>query len=95
MDRFEEMLQKTMKMSPGEQKQANEKNRGSCICGKCPSYYDCMREKNELLYCTLGRSPCPVTLTGCLCPACPVTALDGLKHFYFCAKGSEREQRGL
>jgi len=95
MDKFEEIIEKTTKMSPDEQEQGNEKNRGFCICGKCPSHDSCMKGKNELLYCFNGKSACTVTKKGCLCPTCPMTSLNGLKHFYFCAKGSEREQRGL
>jgi hypothetical protein len=64
-----------------------------CICEPCPSYTECMRAENELLFCINGRSPaCAFEKKGCACPACPVTAARGLKHAYYCIKGAEREQ---
>jgi len=34
-------------------------------------------------------------MKGCLCPNCPVTGIMGLSHAYYCAKDSEKEQRGM
>ena len=95
MDKFIEMAKKIEQMSPDEKKQAMMKNRSMCICGGCPSYNSCMKEKDELLYCSMGKSACTIEMKGCICPTCPVTSMMGLTHAYYCAKGSEKELRGI
>lgn len=95
MDTFGEMLEKMMQMGPEEQKAMIEKLKALCICGKCPTYDDCMRQTSELLYCNKGSSVCSVRKTGCICPTCPVSPMLGLKNAYYCARGSEREIRGI
>lgn len=95
MDKFMEMAKKMEQMSPEEKKQMMMKNRSMCICAGCPTYTSCMKEKNELLFCSTGKSACTVEMKGCLCPTCPVTGMMGLSHAYYCAKGSEKEQRGM
>lgn len=95
MDKFIEMAKKMEQMSPEEKKQAMMKNRSMCICGGCPTYNPCMREKNELLFCAMGKSACAVEMNACICPTCPVTNMMGLTHAYYCIKGSEKEQRGM
>jgi hypothetical protein len=95
MDKFEEMAEKMARMSDGELKKTVSSLMAKCICGKCPIYNDCMKGKKEALFCELGKSPCPITKKACLCPTCPVAPLLGLKHGYYCIKGSEKELRGL
>jgi len=95
MDKYEEMQQKMSQMSTGEKNVILERNRGLCSCPKCPTYNDCMKEKQDRMYCWTGKSPCTVNPTGCLCPACPVAALMGYSHASYCTGGSEREIRGL
>lgn len=71
-----------------------EDNKKKCICEPCPSYTECMRVGNELLFCVTGKSAdCKFEKQGCLCPTCPVTAILGLKKAYYCIKGSEAEQK--
>ncbi|UCE96996.1 MAG: DUF2769 domain-containing protein [Candidatus Bathyarchaeota archaeon] len=83
-------------MGEEERMKAIETKKEICVCGGCPSYNDCAREKKELLYCALGKSAtCITDEAGCICPNCPVTEQMGLTHDYFCTKGSEREQRGM
>ncbi len=68
--------------------------RALCACRECPTYNECMREKDELLFCFGGKSlSCTFEKKGCLCPTCPVTGLAGLSKVYFCIRGSEQEQR--
>jgi hypothetical protein len=67
-----------------------------CICDGCPTYNECMREKDELLFCLEGKSPaCTFEKKGCLCPGCPVTDTAGLSKAYFCIRGTEQQQRGM
>jgi hypothetical protein len=69
------------------------KNRGKCICEPCPTYNECMRADESLLFCVTGRSvKCTFEKKGCTCPTCPVTKVLGLKKAYYCIKGTEQEQ---
>lgn len=96
MDKFEKALQMMAKMSKRQRMEAVEAKKKLCVCGGCPSYNDCAREKKELLYCTLGDSvECITEEAGCICPSCPVTDQMGLNHDYFCTRGSEKEQREI
>ncbi|WAC05055.1 MAG: DUF2769 domain-containing protein [Methanoregula sp.] len=95
MDKFEEMMQKMAKMTDAERTMMMDKNKVLCICGKCPTYNDCAKEKTEILYCVTGKSACTLSKTGCICPACPITPMLGLKHAYYCTNGSEPELRGM
>jgi hypothetical protein len=63
-------------------------NNTKCICGGCPSYTDCMQDKNELLYCSRGKTECEVTKNGCMCEDCPLFAEFGLKELYYCISGA-------
>jgi Protein of unknown function (DUF2769) len=95
MDKFEEMAAKMAKMSEAELKNTVSGLVAKCICGKCPTFNDCMKGKKEALFCELGKTGCAVTKKVCLCPTCPVTSMLGLKHGYYCIRGSEKELRGL
>jgi hypothetical protein len=96
VDKFEQVMQMMEKMSEKERMKAIEANKKLCICEGCPTYNDCAREKKELLYCALGESPkCITEEVDCICPDCPITEKLGLKHDYFCTRGSEKEQRGM
>ena len=61
----------------------------NCICGKCPSWVEC-GEKGG--FCLIGKSTCIKEEKGCICPDCPVTKKMGLKHGYYCTRGSALEQ---
>jgi hypothetical protein len=95
MDKFEEMAAKMAQMSEAELKNTVSGLMAKCICGKCPTSNDCMKGKKEALFCELGKTGCGVTKKVCLCPTCPVTSMLGLKHGYYCVRGSEKEVRGL
>jgi hypothetical protein len=62
-----------------------------CVCRSCPSWVDC---GESIGYCSpsIGKSRCITDEKGCICGGCPITAELGLKHTYFCIKGSEKEQ---
>lgn len=96
MDKFEEAMQMMAKMSNEERRKAIEMNKSLCICGGCPSYNECAKEKGEALYCSLGSSLiCIKEASVCICTRCPLTSKMGLKNQYFCVEGSEKEQRGM
>jgi hypothetical protein len=96
MDKFEQAMQQMTKMSQQEITSMIEANKKLCICPECPTYNDCARKLKELLYCALGKSPsCITEEVACVCPTCPVTEQLGLKHMYFCTKGTERTQRRM
>ena len=95
VDKFEEMMQAMQKMSDAEQKAALDGARMKCICMECPTSNDCMKEKNELLFCATGKTGCALVKKECICPECPVTPMMGLKNMYYCIDGSEREIRKM
>jgi len=64
-------------------------NSQKCICGDCPSYNQCMKDKGELLYCAGKKSECDFERKGCLCGMCPLTPEFGLEKTYYCATGAE------
>lgn len=64
-------------------------NLAACSCANCPSYNDCSKGKEELLFCSgeVGKSACPYKMNGCLCGACPIHKEHGLKSGYYCING--------
>ncbi len=77
----------------GDQEQILQENRGACVCEPCPTYNECMRAEESLLFCLTGKSAsCSFEKRGCLCPTCPVTKTFGLKKAYYCIRGTEQEQ---
>jgi len=93
MSRYEEMLLKMEKIGEDERIALLNRNRGLCICPKCPTYYNCIKENLERLYCWTGKSLCGGDPAGCLCPTCPVAAPMGYSPTYYCTGGLERELR--
>jgi Protein of unknown function (DUF2769) len=94
MDSFEKMLTDL----DGKQGEAKEKEiarlKADCICPDCPTYNKCAGDRQELLYCFLGKSPqCIKDELGCVCPDCPVAAEAELVNMYYCTAGSEKEMR--
>lgn len=96
MDKFEQAMQHMAKMSQQEITNMIESNKKLCICPECPTYNNCARKQNELLYCIVGKSPsCITKQVECICPTCPITEQLGLTRTFFCMKGTEKEQRGM
>jgi hypothetical protein len=83
-----------MEMSPEEMEQKKQMVLEKCICKGCPSWVEC-DEKGGFCFPTIGKSSCIAEEKGCICGGCPVTAKLGLKHTYFCTRGSEQEQAGV
>jgi len=61
--------------------------RGKCICSRCPTYDDCTRKGNELLFCFEGKSSCKLAKKGCICGMCPVEKTKGFSGSFFCLNG--------
>ena len=96
MDKFEQFAQQMSQMNEQDRKKVIEEKKNLCICGSCPTYNDCAKNNNELLYCSLNKSPTCITKElGCICPSCPITEQMGLVKEFFCTRGSEIEQRGI
>ena len=62
-----------------------------CICKGCPSWAEC-GEKGAFCFPTIGKSGCIKAEKGCICGGCPLTKIMGLRHGYYCIRGSEKEQ---
>ncbi|HDR73021.1 MAG TPA: DUF2769 domain-containing protein [Methanoculleus sp.] len=94
MTKFKETMEKMKQMSDEERAAAVENLRSMCICPTCPTYNECAKKKDELLFCATGKSfMCIHFEKECLCPGCPVTRELGLNNMYFCTRGSEKAQR--
>ena len=75
------------------QKSVLAENRMKCICEPCPSYNECMRGDEGLLFCINGKTQhCTFGMKGCSCPVCSVRKDRGYTKAYYCLRGSEREQ---
>ncbi|MCK5061353.1 DUF2769 domain-containing protein [Candidatus Parcubacteria bacterium] len=69
-------------------KVANTKeNLMKCICGNCPTYNECMKEKMEGLFCARGKATCALEKKGCICGECPVQSENDLDGMYYCNAG--------
>ena len=63
--------------------------RAGCRCEPCPTYNECMRADEALVFCRTGRSAnCTFERKGCRCPGCPVGAASGLAGEYPCIRGT-------
>ncbi len=83
-----------MEMDEQEMAEKKQMGLGMCVCSKCPSWVDC-GEKGGFCFPAIGKSGCITEEKGCICGGCPVTEKMGLKHAYYCTKGSEAEQSGM
>jgi uncharacterized Rossmann fold enzyme len=95
MEKFLQIAKSMESMNKEELAKSLEAKKSMCICGNCPSYDECTKNKEELLFCAIGKSECMIAMKGCVCPSCPVTSDMGLTHSYFCTRGSEKQQRGM
>ncbi len=75
----------------GEMEEKKKMVLSMCVCGKCPSWVQC-GEKGGFCFPTIVKSRCIKEEKGCICGGCPVTKKMGLKHGYYCTRGSEKEQ---
>jgi len=92
MDKFEQHLQKWMKLSAADRKAMMEQNEKLCICAGCPTFKG--TGEKALLFCTTSKSSMIKKDKGCICAKCPITTRLGLTHLTFCLRGTEAQQRG-
>ena len=77
---------------PYRKKTALKKQSG-CICEPCPSYNECMRAEENILFCVNGKTKdCMLDRKGCLCPSCPEQPAD-CRDVYYCVSGTGRHGR--
>ncbi len=96
MDKFEEKLNELSSMSDEDKNRSMEELKGDCICALCPTYTECAKNSDELLFCVTGKSEsCIQDENGCLCPSCPFAQNYGIGVVinFYCTRGSEMEQR--
>ena len=67
----------------------SQENLMKCICGQCPTYNQCMKDKMEGLFCARGKSSCDIEKKGCICGQCPLFSEFGLGNLYYCLIGAE------
>jgi len=82
-----------MPMSPEEMRAMEPRIMAECTCRGCPTWFDC---GESVGYCahTVGKSSCIEDELACICKACPIYPAMELTEWYFCTRGSEREQLG-
>ncbi|MFA4861110.1 DUF2769 domain-containing protein [Methanoregula sp.] len=69
------------------------KNGSGCICEPCPSYTECMRAGESILFCVKGKTKdCMFDRKGCLCPSCPEQPADR-REVYYCSSGTGPHSR--
>ncbi len=66
-----------------------KENLMKCICGSCPSYDQCMKDKMQGLFCARGKSDCEIEKKGCICGQCPLSSEYSLENLYYCINGAE------
>jgi len=98
MDKFEEKINELEGMSEEEKNNLIEEMQKDCICPICPTYNECAKEANELLFCVVGKSEkCITKERGCMCPTCPFGQKYGIgvKYNFYCIRDTELKQRKL
>ena len=68
-----------------------KENFNKCLCPGCPTRNECMRNRDERLFCSGGKSECDLKRKGCLCGECPVESEYGLTSFYYCDEGAAKK----
>lgn len=71
----------------------NPENLKKCSCPNCPTYNECAKEKEELLFCAqeIGKGTCQYKMNGCICPVCPIHKENNLGASFYCIYGSADE----
>jgi hypothetical protein len=71
----------------------NEQNVVRCLCPGCPTYRSspCPKEKDEMIFCSIGMTVCKLEQKGCICWDCQNFNEYGLKAGYFCINGEAIE----
>ncbi len=80
-----------MPLSPEQMREMEPRIMAECTCRSCPTWFDC---DESVGYCahTVGRSSCIEDEMACICKACPIYPEMELTEWYYCTRGSERDQ---
>jgi glucose/arabinose dehydrogenase len=68
-----------------------KENADRCLCPGCPTLNECMRNRNQHLFCARGKTECELERKGCLCGECPIESEYGLTDFYYCTEGAAKK----
>ncbi len=68
-----------------------KENADRCICPGCPTINECMKNRNEHLFCARGKTDCEMEKKGCLCGECPIGSEYNLIDFYYCSEGAAKQ----
>ena len=68
-----------------------KENTERCICPGCPTRNECMKNRNQVLFCSQGKTECDLERKGCLCGECPIESEYGLTDFYYCDEGAAKK----
>jgi hypothetical protein len=95
MDKLEKAVDQMSKMPEKQRNSLIEMEKKKvCICRRCPSYSECMKDSNEGFFCILGKSDCKINVDTCMCTGCPAYQSFKLKNDFYCVAGSEMNLRG-
>lgn len=75
----------------GTPEEKPEELRKRCICLRCPSYAECVRDEKQLLFCIEGKARCSLEKYGCICGDCPVHKSKGFSDYYYCITGKAKK----
>lgn len=90
MSKLEEMMKSLMSMPEARNKMLGEA-KAMCICADCSTYGG--TGETQRLFCGIGRSSRIRNEKDCLCVVCPIAVHLEFTHDYYCARGSDSEQR--
>ena len=68
-----------------------EENAEMCLCPGCPTHNECMKDNNEQIFCSRGKTECDLEKKGCLCGTCPIERKYELTEFYYCTEGAAKK----
>ncbi len=68
-----------------------KENASKCLCPGCPTLNECMRNRNQRLFCAAGKTECELERKGCLCGECPIESEYALTDFYYCDEGAAKK----
>ena len=69
----------------------NDENANRCLCPGCPTHNECMKNNEEKIFCSRGKTECKPAEKGCLCGTCPVEQEYELNDFYYCINGAAKK----
>lgn len=62
-------------------------NMAKCICMKCPTHNQCMKDNMEGLFCAKGKATCELEKISCICGDCAIYGEYSLGSSFYCEIG--------